>query len=338
MRQSPGVIGVGLALAVLLCAPPVIAERKSPRLYTNSEYIEDTAQSNSLDLSDQKSVLEYVLGELPPRVRVVPTENYFYFYFYEGGIKYAGNFRFDVGKRDEGHVEFVYFKDTTEWMEDEEDHHATLGAADGVIVEKLRDLAYRVSFRTRQVIFELNDLSSVEPPPQLLTESETFLGPVADESGLRFFLVFDRELKTFRYILDETTPVADELVAPRQLRHVVVGRRTGFAFYQDDARQGKTLIGVYAPNVDVNNYLDGPFDQLPDNFLKGDELRQALLAANPGLEGSIDRLGISADGETRQSISPYLEYYDLSELQPADKCAAKGDRLSVLACLNSLSR
>ena len=60
--------------------------------------------------------------------------------------------------------------------------------------------------------------------------------------------------------------------------HVLIGRRSGFAFFKDIALHRKLLVGVYAGNIDVNNYLDGPFDQLPDNFLEGDELRPAILA------------------------------------------------------------
>ena len=58
--------------------------------------------------------------------------------------------------------------------------------------------------------FALNDLSSVKPPPDVLKADETFLGPIFDESGIRFFLVFNSRLKIFHYILDETAPVADQ--------------------------------------------------------------------------------------------------------------------------------
>ena len=330
-------IGHASWLALFLCPPSLAQDNSSlPTLYTNQRFVEDATRQTNLDIGDVKSVLSFVLSQLPARVKVFPTENYYYFYFYQDGIRYAGNFRFDVEERDKGLVEFIYFKDTTDWIEDEVDHHATLGKNDDVLVKKLGDLEYEVSFAGTSVVFELNDLSEVNPPADALGEEEVFLGPVADESGMRFFLVFDERLKIFHYVLDETVAVADELVAAKGLDHVLIGRRTGFAFFQDIGLVRKLLVGVYAANVDVNNYLDGPFDQLPDNFLKGDELREAILAAYPDTKGPIDRLGISPGGEFRKSISPYLEYESVEDLARAEKCAAEKDAQATYRCLDAL--
>ena len=317
-------LGFLSGLEMLICAEPALAETsRLPTLYTNEQLIDDVTRQTTLDVDDTKAVLAYVLGELPERVRVVPTENYYYFYFYQNGIKYAGNLRFDVGERDRGLVEFIYFKDTTDWMEDEADHHATLGEKDGVTLEKVKELVYRLSYGGKTVTFELNGLSDLEPPEGALGEEETFLGPVADESGIRFFLVFDERLKLFHYVLDETAPVGDELVDAEKFDHLLVGRRTGFVFLEDPNRDRKLLVGVYGPNTDVNNYLDGPFDQLPDNFLKGDELRRAILLARPDEDASIDRLGIKPGGDFRVSITSYIQYYELGELAPLEACSAK---------------
>ena len=308
-----------------------------PGLHTNEQFIGDVTAQTNLDTNDLKSVLAYVLGELPPRVKVFPTENYYYFFFYQNGVRYAGNFRFDVDERDKGLVEFVYFRDTTDWIEDETEHHATLGADDGVILTKVRDLAYELAYAGRTVTFELNDLSDVRPPEGSLRAGETFLGPVADESGIRFFLTFDAEAKMFHYVLDETIPVADELLAADGFENIVIGRRTAFAFFRDEAYDRKLLVGVYAPNVDLNNYLDGPFDQLPDNFLEGDALRDALLAADPEIVGPIDRLGISPGGEMRQAIVTYLEYGAVEELKDAEKCATQPDDVARYQCLKAFA-
>jgi len=142
----------------------------------------------------------------------------------------------------------------------------------------------------------------------------------------------------FHYVLDETVPVADELVAAEGLDHILIGRRTGFAFFRDVVLERKLLAGVFAANVDVNNYLDGPFDQLPDNFLQGDTLRTAILAAYPDADASIDRLGISPGGEFRQSITPYLEYEFVEDLAAVEKCAAEKDAAARYRCLDALSR
>ncbi len=105
-----------------------------PRLYTDQSYVEDANGGAALDVTDPKAVLGYVLGSLPPTVKVYPTENYYYFYFYHGGIKWAGNLRFDVETRDSGKVHMTYFKDFTAWQQDESDYTRIWSAADGVTI------------------------------------------------------------------------------------------------------------------------------------------------------------------------------------------------------------
>src|SRR4029079_12191963 len=94
----------------------------------------------------------------------------------------------------------------------------------------------------KTVTFVLNDLSGVKPPAGALKPDEIFLGPVFDESTIRFFLAFNSRLKIFHYVLDETTPVADQLIALKGSEPIQIGKRTGFAFYPFDGR--KILIGV----------------------------------------------------------------------------------------------
>jgi hypothetical protein len=81
------------------------------------------------------------------------------------------------------------------------------------------------------------------------------------------------------------------------------------------------LIGAYEANGKVNNYFDGPFDQLPDNFIEGDELRQAILEIEPGLAGKIDRFGSSPDGADRYLIDPYTYYRTEEDLYSFYRCA-----------------
>lgn len=308
-----------------------------PHLYTNEQWVADVNVHSSLKLDDTKAVFKFVLDQLPARVNVFPTENYYYFYFYDNGIKYAGNIRFDVFEREKGNVEFIYFKDSTDWADDPTDHYAKLGKADGVLVEKVSELVYRLTYEGKSVEFAMNDLSNVKPPEGVLGPDESYLGPVADESGIRFFLTFDEKLKLFHYILDETIPVADEMVPQEPFKHVEIGRRSGFAFLKDPYRPRRLLVGVYGPNVDVNNYFDGPFDQLPDNFMKGDELRRDLLLSRPDIKGPIDRLGIAPGGAFRESISPYMEYLEVKELAAAENCTIDKDEAATYRCLDKLS-
>lgn len=309
---------------VLACATASFAAEQ-PRLYTNERYIDDVQNRAALPIDDTKAMFAWVLGELPERVKVYPTEDYYYFYFYHQGSRYAGNIRLDAGTRDAGKVNFSYYVDLTEWhLNEDNSHYALLGKDDGVTVEKAEPLVYRVTYRGKSVVFELNDLSAVKPPAQALGPDDKFLGPIMDESGVRFFLVFNKRLKIFHYLLDETIPVADELVPTKKTARILLGRRTGFAFYQDQKLPRKIMIGAFEANGRVNNYFDGPFDQLPDNFLKGDELRAAILEASPELKNEkMDRFGSSPSGEARYLIGPYIFYRSEEDLYPFDACATK---------------
>jgi hypothetical protein len=312
-------LAVASVLAVVTVSSVAAAER--PRVHTNQQYLEEISRETTLPLDDAKAMFAFVLESLPERVNVYPTENYYYFHFHHEGIRYAGNIRLDAKDRDEGKVHFAYFRELTEWQKSDEVTYRLLGKDDGVAVERIEPLVYRVTLGDRSVVFALNDLSKVVPPAASLGPDDQYLGPVFDESGIRFFLVFNKRLKIFHYVLDETVRVNDELVPSRVTNRILIGRRTGFAFYSDHRLNRRVLIGVFEANGSVNNYFDGPFDQLPDNFLKGDELRQAIIEADPSQAGKIDRHGGSPDGASRYLIGPYIYYRTEQDLLPFHQCA-----------------
>jgi hypothetical protein len=324
---------LSFCVAAFLLAAPVTSAQTLPKVTTNEGYIEEIAGAG-LDLDDPRAVFGHILKSLPGEVTVYPTENYYYFSFFQGGVRYAGNIRLAIDLRDKGLVAFNYFLESSAWQEDTEDHYREFGSKDGVKVEKVSALVYKISADGKSVTFKLNDLSDVKPPA--LVEGETFLGPVFDESGIRFFLVFDETRKLFRYILDETVPVTDELMETPELTHISLGRRTGFAFFDDPIVQRKILIGVFEANSRVNNQFDGPFDQLPDNFLKGDELRRAILLARPDADPNMDPLGNRPGGEERELINAYKLYENASSLAAFESCAANPSPDWTYRCLDTL--
>lgn len=319
-RRTTPLAALVLALLPLAGTP---ASGDQTQIYTNQSYVEDALNQPDFAIEDVKKVFGMVFASLPDKVTVYPTENYYYFYFYYKGIKYAGNLRFDIEDRDKGIVHFNYFKDFTLWQRDEADFSAELGTKDGVTVKKEGPLAYSVAANGRSVLFALNDLSGVKPPKDAVRPGEIYIGPVFDESGIRFFLVFNPELKIFLYLLDETVPVADQFNASAKSRRLKIGIRTGFVFFDDLHAKRKILVAVHQSNTSINNYLDGPFDQLPDNFIEGDVLERAILAASPEMKGHMDRFGNSPDGETRYLIAPYMQYEDESEVDVIAQCAAE---------------
>jgi hypothetical protein len=322
-----------LALAgAFLGAVPPAAAADVPRLETNQRYVEDVTAPSRLDVTDMKAVLRYVLASLPDEVMVYPTENYFYFGFTDGGIRWAGNLRLDAETRDLGKIHMTYFKDFTAWQHDETDYTKVWGAADGVTVAKVEPLAYRVTFEGRSVLFRLNDLTDVVPPAGVLLPGERYLGPVFDESGIRFFLVFRPEERQFLFVLDETVRPPDEFIASPVSDRLTLGRRTGFAFYADRMAPRQILVGVNAGSTGVNSYLDGPFDQLPDNFLKGNELLDAILMVSPELAGTLDRFGNSQDDSVRYLIAPYMQYDYEDELSSVTACVRETTGADYWAC------
>src|ERR1700676_1480135 len=291
-----------------------------PRIYTNEAFVEDATRATTLPTSDLTAMLAFVLGSLPDSVKVYPTENYYYFFFYHNSTRYAGNIRLDASDRDEGKLHFAYYEDLAEWKEQSPVQYQKLDKSHGVTVEKLERLVYRVSYGDKSVVFRLNDLSGVQPSENIVGPDEKYIGPIFDESAIRFFLIFNKRLKIFHYLLDETIAVADQFVRARQTSRIVIGKRTGFAFYQDYRLNRKILIGVFEGNARVNNYFDGPFDQLPDNFIEGETLREAILGVASNLAGKIDRVGGAPDGSGRYLIGPYLYYRTEEELQTFHDC------------------
>jgi hypothetical protein len=310
-----------VAFSAMLSA--AAAQSAEPTLQTNQSYVEEVTRPTALDVDDPMAVFGFVMARLPERVKVYPTENYYYFGFMHNGIRYAGNIRLDASNRDDGKADFAYFEDTAQWYDDVPVKHLLLDASRGVTVEKVETLVYRVSYQGKSVVFALNDLRHVKPPAGALGPDETFIGPIFDESAIRFFLVFNGKLKIFHYLLDETEAVADRFFSPKKTDRILVGKRTGFAFYRDHRLNRKILIGAFEGNMRANNYFDGPFDQLPDNFIEGEALREAILKVRPQLKGAIDRFGGAPDGSIRFMIGPYLPYQAVTDLEPIHACAIR---------------
>ena len=166
----------------------------------------------AFDIKDPMAVLAYVLASLPQRVTVYPTENYYYFKFVHAGVPIAGNLRLDPRDRDKGKVYFGYYEDNADWKKDGFEQALELdgsaqraGGAGGAIC------VYRITYQGTSVLFALNDVSQIKPPAGVIGPDERLIGPVFDESAVRFFLVYNSKAKVFHYILDETAPVPDEL-------------------------------------------------------------------------------------------------------------------------------
>jgi hypothetical protein len=313
-------LGCAVAIASGLIGAASAMAASSP-LQLNESYVEEVTRDHGFDIADKKAVFGFVFKNLPERVKIYPTEHYYYFKFSHRGVVYSGNFRLQREERDQGKMHFAYAAEFSYWLPPGDTQHTLLEAKDGVQVERVDDWTYRASYEGKSVVFELNRMEGVKPPDGILAPQERYIGPVYDESAIRFFLVYNPMLKQFHYLLDETGPPADVLMTSEVSDRILIGQRTGFAFYRDHKLDRRILIGVYEGNSRINNFFDGPFDQLPDDFLEGDVLRDAILDVAPELKGQIDRYGSSFDGETRYMIAPYLHYGQESDLGLFHRCA-----------------
>ena len=316
---------LALLLPLVFTSHPVAAQtggqNARPKITTNQSYIEEITTRSDLDIKDLNAVFGYVFDTLPEKVKVYPTENYYYFRFHHDGIAYAGNIRLDTTERKKGLVNFAYFPAETGWRQDEIDTFRALGVNDGVILEELNPLLYRVTYRGKAIEFQLNNLSGVQPPKGVVGADEEYLGPVFDESGIQFYFIYHRRLKMFMYVLNETGWVPDELYTSQESDRIIIGRRTGFAYFRDELIERKILIGVYDGNVTANTWFDGPFDQLPDNFIKGEAFRDAIVDAGIANRDEVSRLGLYAGDQDRVLITPYTQYEYTGDLQSIADCA-----------------
>lgn len=313
-------LGLGLLASAGLAGAAEPAQ--APRLVPHQGFVEDVLRTGELPIGDTKAMFAWVFSQLPDRVKVYPTESYWYFSFLHRGVRYAGNIRLDAKDRDAGKFHFAYFEDLSEWREEPPMHYLVFDESKGVKLEKVEPFLYRMTLDGRSVLFELNDMKGVAPPAGAVLPEETYLGPVFDDSALRFFLVFNPKAKVFHYVLDETPSAPLEDFLPmRENARTLIGKRSGFAYYRDHRADRKLLIGVFEGNSRVNNAYDGPFDQLPDSFIQGEALRDAILAVDPSLRGRIDRWGGISDGSGRFLIAPYAYYRDAGDLVAFHRCA-----------------
>jgi len=249
--------------------------------------------------TDTLGMFRHVFEWLPGYAVVYPTEGFYYFRAEMGGRSVAGNLR--LADLDRGRITFAYFdRKTLETL------WTTVDSADGLRVRRRSPWRYEVEFGGRTVTFRLSDAGSRPPRRLALLPEEELVGQVHDESGMRFFLLFNRATDSFYYVLNDERGTVDRFADAG--RSFVVGRRTGFLFYHDRRHERKVLVGVDVENVLLNTYLDGPPDQVPFRA----RLRERVYRAYPGMRAGpdIDETGVmvSDTGWARVAVAPLNVY------------------------------
>lgn len=303
------------ALAALF---PARAAEDAPELALHQKLTE-AWRAEGIDLRHSDAVFAWVFRHLPEEVWVYPTENYYYWRLTADGREIRGNFRPASGEREKGILSFAY----AEWREfpDEvpEDPSLTrvrrFSAEDGVTVKCVDPLTCEISSEGKTVRFHLHNIPQLPPQSFQLPPDEVFVERTWDESGLPFFLCYHKQARCFFWVLNEEKPVAEIFAEPAP--GIVRGRRTGFYFWTDATHGNrKILTAVRGLSVRRNDYFDGPFDQLADNYAAQVPLRKYIAEAFPAIAGEIDLHGYFTSGTdkgNRVALTSYLIYGSAAE-------------------------
>src|SRR5579883_1938354 len=135
------------------------------KLHTEQDMVEELLEPYELDINNPNAVFEAVFEALPARVKVYPTESYYYFTFPYKGLIYAGNIRFDAWDQFDGKVHFAYFQQYQPWRETLEPAYKKLGPDEGLQVKQIDKFHYTITFKDKTIAFEIPDLSNVKPKP-----------------------------------------------------------------------------------------------------------------------------------------------------------------------------
>jgi hypothetical protein len=333
-----------LFLAWVAALASAAARAAAPKVEFHEAFIRELSAKGP-DLADPLAVFSLVFGDLPKRITVYPSEGYYYFAFRSGGELVRGNIRLPVAERDSNGVSFAYFfgSDASDSARNRSlPAGLTIGPAQGLRLRRTGPFAYAMRWRGRSVRVSIYDASIERARPPSLYEGEELVGPSFDESGVRFWLLFNRTESRFYYVRNALFPHVEkyrELAFEEPGSPILIGTATGFAYLRDESDGRMYLIGVARRNVVGNTYYDGPFDQLPDAFADPEKLRDMIVLADPSVAGELGPYGhFLADPNARYAIAPYLEYSATAQLQPYRRCVASKGRGKFFDCLTRAPR
>ena len=263
---------------------------------------------DEVNIEDVDAYFWHIFSKLPDEVTIYPSENYFYFVDYISGRQIWGNIRLPAGRRERGVLAFGY-SEFAEFPGADDNYlrrSKYFSADDGVSLKSKDPFTWLVSHNNKTVIFHLHKLSTEPPKFFALKTNEVFIERTFDESGIQFFLLFNTTANYFFWVLNEEEIVPD--VFTYLDKDILVGRRTGFAFWVDHEKKArKVLASVRKISVTRNDYYDGPFDQLADNYVDQNKISRWMERAIPSTRGRIDKYGYYTDIErpSRVALSCY---------------------------------
>ncbi len=308
---------ITLLISIISCTNSNIKKNTNTEFFTNEEFI--NGLYNQLDLDNEVDVFRFVFSQLDDEVIVYPTENYYYFNFPTNGNVVWGSIGLSANKRDNGLIYFYYHTKVDKHKQIEIPiiyRGKEFSENEGVFVKKINDFKYSITFENRTVIFKLNDIGLNPPKKAKLLDEELFVGPSFDESGIKFFLIFNNATNKLYWILNENEFVPETFT--KYTDDIFIGDRTEFAFYIDKDNNRKILVGAEKLNVLQNNWYDGPFDQMPDNYVYTGQIetKKYIEANYPKSRGKINNYSLFLDREedSRVAVFTYKAYFNKIEL------------------------
>ena len=303
---------------------------------SNQNFIEGL--NNELNLYDTDEVFRYVFSKLDDVTYIYPTENYYYFKFPTNGKVIWGTLNLSAHYEGFGSLGFSYIERGNDINAPAKiGGAANYSEADGVEINKIDDFNYNVTFENKTVLFKLHQLGLDPPKEARLASDEIFVEPTFDESGLGFYLMFNNATKHLFWVLNEQD--YDNETFTSYGEDIVIGDRTGFAFYVDEENNRKILIGVYGLNVLQNSWYDGPFDQLLDNYVFTEqvEIQKYMEANDPDLAGTINKYGgLNEDPGMRVAVASYTDYFFKDDLKSViDSCIDSKTRSEFYTCITT---
>jgi hypothetical protein len=275
-------------------------------------------------------MLTYLFKNFPSYAVVYPTETYYYYRFTLAGQPISGNIRLLDAHLGKVHIGYFFSKDPQGGA-----FSKTFDVTNGLNVKDQSNREanfYRVSYGNQTVVFKLPNNQSQGALPKM-NEDERLVSWIQDESGVRFYLLFNQKTSAFYYLLDEHHAAPEDIEILESNPELLLGKRSSFIFYSDLAYNRKILVGVSLREVYENSYFDGPFDQVPPRL----QLRDMLYRAYPytALRGGLDEHGnFNKIAQTRVAISPYFQYDTIPNLvQQLSRCDRAEERSILWSCL-----
>ena len=299
--------------------PEITFQSENEQYLLFNQRIIEGLSAQDLDVHNTDQVFSYIFSRLPDEVIVYPSENYYYFVLYADGGQYWGNIRLPARSRADGVLSFAYFQfeDFPIGSRSGDTHTKLFNEPDGVFVRERSRFVWEVEYEGKTVAFRFNELRQDRPASFALPQGEIFIQRTFDESGLQFFLLFNRDHNYFSWVLNEEEIVPELLAEFEGNPDILIGGKSGFLFWIDrEHGNRKVLMAIRRASVQRNDYYDGPFDQLADNYARETNVSEYMQRADPNIRGNIDEFGyyLDRDEALRVAISPYYTYGDHDDL------------------------